>query len=299
HLSEYHQWEQKTHATEWLLFTENIGTRLSIDETALTKDELYTILTNKEGKGGPGSIVSMVEDVKPKEIIAVLKKIPLARRLSVEEVTCDLSNSMQMIIHSVFHNATIVADRFHVQKLVIEALQQIRIKEKHRATKEETEAVKEAKKKGKIHIPRTYENGDTKKQLLSRSFHLLFKPSNKWGKRQQKRAEILFKEFPQIEKAYKLVMEFRSFYEYSKTKKEAKKRLDNWYKRVNEEGFEDFIREAEYLKTREDIILNYFENRSTNASAESFNAKLKGFRTVIRGVRDKALFLYRISKLYG
>ena len=43
HLSDYHQWEQKEHAKDWLLFPDNIGKNLSIDETALTNGELYTI----------------------------------------------------------------------------------------------------------------------------------------------------------------------------------------------------------------------------------------------------------------
>jgi hypothetical protein len=34
-----------------------------------------------------------------------------------------------------------------------------------------------------------------------------------------------------------------------------------------------------------DSILNYFDNRSTNASAESFNAKIKAFKNQFRGVR--------------
>ncbi|MGJ1350624.1 transposase [Sphingobacterium siyangense] len=46
-------------------------------------------------------------------------------------------------------------------------------------------------------------------------------------------------------------------------------------------------------------ILHYFDNRSTNASAESFNAKLKAFRSVFRGVRDTTFFLYRVMKLYA
>jgi len=33
-------------------------------------------------------------------------------------------------------------------------------------------------------------------------------------------------------------------------------------------------------------IINYFDNRATNASAESFNAKVKAFRSQFRGVRD-------------
>lgn len=34
------------------------------------------------------------------------------------------------------------------------------------------------------------------------------------------------------------------------------------------------------------VIINYFDNRSTNASAESFNAKTKAIRLQIRGVRN-------------
>ncbi|WP_194767396.1 transposase, partial [Tamlana sp. I1] len=41
--------------------------------------------------------------------------------------------------------------------------------------------------------------------------------------------------------------------------------------------------------------LNYFINRSTNASAESFNAKIKAFRTQFRGVRNVKFFLYRLT----
>ena len=49
-------------------------------------------------------------------------------------------------------------------------------------------------------------------------------------------------------------------------------------------------------------ILNYFNNRSTNASAESFNAKIKEFRAQfrgVRGVRDVKFFLYRLTKLFA
>ena len=42
-------------------FPDNIGPFLSIDETALTNGELYTIITNKAGKGRKGTLVAMVE----------------------------------------------------------------------------------------------------------------------------------------------------------------------------------------------------------------------------------------------
>ena len=48
-----------------------------------------------------------------------------------------------------------------------------------------------------------------------------------------------------------------------------------------------------------DEILNFYNNRSSNAIAESFNAKIKLFRANLRGVADKKFFLFRIAKLYA
>ena len=50
---------------------------------------------------------------------------------------------------------------------------------------------------------------------------------------------------------------------------------------------------------REDEILNYFVNRSTNASAESLNAKIKHFRAQLRGIIDRKFFLFRLMKIYA
>mgnify|MGYP000872091482 FL=1 len=53
------------------------------------------------------------------------------------------------------------------------------------------------------------------------------------------------------------------------------------------------------IKINYDGIANYFENRSTNATAESFNAKIKAFRAQFRGVRNKEYFLYRLTQIYA
>ena len=45
-------------------------------------------------------------------------------------------------------------------------------------------------------------------------------------------------------------------------------------------------------------ILNFYNNRSTNAIAESFNAKIKLLRANLRGVVDKKFFLFPIANLY-
>ena len=308
HLSGFHEWDQKGHAEEWLLFPKNIGTKLSIDETSLSNGELYTIVTNKQAKGRKGAIVAIVEGIKSADVSKALNKISVKERKKVKEVTLDMSNSMDAIIRCSFPDAKIVTDRFHVQQLVSEAVQETRMTYRRKAIKEENEAIKKIQEKNKkrnnkekkeFYKPDIYKNGDTKKQLLARSRYLLFKPKSQWYEQQEIRSEILFKEFPKLKKAYELSMMFRNCYETGKTITQAKASFKKWYKKVEEKNIESFLLPAETISLHETTILNYFVNRSTNASAESFNAKLKGFRSVVRGVRDKKFFLFRIAKLYG
>jgi len=299
HLSGFRQWEQRDHAEDWLLFPENIGDRLSIDETAVSNGELYTIITNKAAHGKKGSLVGIVAGTKACEIIAVLEKIPEEKRNSVLEVTLDMSPAMEAIIKSAFPKATLVIDRFHVQQLVSDAVQEMRISLRREALKEENEAIKSCKKERIRYRPETFENGDTKKQLLARSHHLLFKPQSRWHESQKLRADILFRVFPALKEAYNLAMMFRSCYEYSHSRESAKIALEKWYAKVEEKNDEAFLVVADSIRLHETTLLNYFIHRSTNASAESFNAKLKGFRTLVRGVRDKKFFLFRVATLFG
>ena len=51
---------EREHADRWLVFPENVGERLSVDETSLSNGELYTVVTNKAAKGRKGAIVAIV-----------------------------------------------------------------------------------------------------------------------------------------------------------------------------------------------------------------------------------------------
>src|SRR5690606_3256378 len=61
HLSGFMSWDQLEHAEDWVLFPENIGEYLSLDEVCLSQGELYTVLTNKEAKGKKGALLAMVK----------------------------------------------------------------------------------------------------------------------------------------------------------------------------------------------------------------------------------------------
>ena len=298
-MSGFREWDQFYHAEEWLLFPENIGERLSIDEVAISNGELYTIVTNKVAHGKKGALVAIVAGTKTTDVSRVLNMISAKQRQLVKEVTLDLSPAMKATVRKSFPKATIVDDRFHVQQLVSEAVQESRMTMRRETLKDENEAIKLCRAEKRKYDPIVFENGDTKKQLLARSYHLLFKPQSKWTANQKQRGEILFREYPEIRKAYELAMMFRNCYESSRSIPEAKKSFEKWYKKVEEKKMESFLIVAESIRLHETTILNYFINRSTNASAESFNAKLKGFRALVRGVRDKKFFLFRVSKLFG
>lgn len=298
-MSGFKEWDQFNHADKWLLFPENIGEQLSIDETAVSNGELYTIVTNKAAHGKKGALVAIVAGTKTSDVSWVLNKISVKQRDMVKEVTLDLSPAMKATVKKSFPKATVVDDRFHVQQLVSEAVRDSRMIMRRETLREENEAIKLCRIEKRKYKPLEFENGDTKKQLLARSNHLLFKPQSKWTVSQRQRGEILFREYPEIEKAYELAMLFRNCYETSYSIPAAKERFEKWYEKVEEKQIESFLIVADSIRLHETTILNYFINRSTNASAESFNAKLKGFRALVRGVRDKKFFLFRVSKLFG
>jgi transposase len=299
HLSDFNVWEAKEHACEWLLFPENIGEYLSIDETALSDGELYTIVTNKAAKGKKGAIVAIVEGTESEKVIEAIEKISEEKREQVKEVTLDLSDSMRKIVRNCFPKADRVIDRFHVQKLAYDALQEIRIAHRWDAINEETEAMEQAKVLDKKHEPQLLENGDSKKQLLARSRYLLFKSADKWTDKQKQRAKLLFELYPDVEKAYSLTHSLRMIFSKNTIKDAARLSLARWYNKVAESEFKSFNTIAATVYEHYEDILNFFINRSTNASAESFNAKIKSFRATFRGVVDIDFFLFRLTKIYA
>jgi len=298
-MSGFRQWAQKQHAEEWVVFPDNIGETICIDEVALSQGELYTVVTNAAARSQKGSLIAMVEGTRSEEVSKLLKNISLNKRNIVKEVTLDLARNMELIATNSFPNANLVSDRFHVQQLSTEALQEMRIKHRWSAIEMENHLVKKAKDLGQVYRPKILSNGDTRKQLLARSRYLLFKAPGKWTRKQAERAHILFELYPDLQKAYNLTMMFRNIYEKAKSEQQAIEMMEKWHEKVYSLGFESFITAANSIKSHQQTILAYFKNRSTNALAENFNAKIKAFRSVFRGINDTAFFIYRVSLIFA
>jgi transposase len=256
-------------------------------------------LTNKAAKGKKGTIVAMIAGTKADTVISIIEKIPLKARNQVTEITLDMAANMGLIAKKCFPNATRVTDRFHVQKLATEALQEIRIKYRWQAIDQENEGIEKAKKNKKRFESEVLANGDTLKQLLARSRYFLYKNKSKWSANQIERAALLFELYPEIQKAYNLTQDLRNIFEKTTDKIIGFAKLAKWHEKVNQSGFKSFNTISRSIVNHYQTILNYFDNRSTNASAESFNAKIKAFRAQFRGVRNIEFFLFRLTNIYA
>lgn len=283
------------------MFPENLGPHLSIDEVEVSGGELYTVLTNKDRHGKKGCLVAIVEGTSVAVVSEAICRMPLKCRENVQTITRDMAETMTQIASKCFPKATQIDDRFHVQQLVSDALQEERVEVRKEAIKEHNQKVAEARKRNGHYWPPRLENGDTAKELLARARYLLYKPSGRWSRSQKARAIILFREYPKLKDAYNLTMHFRGIYEHAKTRDDGLRRLARWYKSVTTrlEAHPSFETPLQTIQLSEETIVNYFPHRQTNASAESFNSKIKSFRALQRGVSDVSFFLYRLAKLYG
>lgn len=114
----------------------------------------------------------------------------------------------------------------------------------------------------------------------------LYKSPEKWTQSQRERAETMFREYPDLERAYRLAQHLRTIFNKRSQKSAARLNLARCYNEEEDAGFDSFQTLAGTITERYDEVLNYFNERSTNANAEAFNSKVKNYRAALRGVSD-------------
>lgn len=89
-----------------------------------------------------------------------------------------------------------------------------------------------------------------------------------------------------LKKIYYLTLSFRNIYKNA-TKIQTVIQFNEWKKKVITMNIEEFNTVVNSIEYHFDNILNYFDNRSTNAYAESFNSKI-----------NVRFLLFRLEKLF-
>jgi len=333
-LSTFETWDQKDHASEWILLPQNVGTDYGIDETSL-QGELYTILHNKDAHGRKGAIIAVVKGTNPAAVLNILMKLPADQREKCTSITMDLSECMRAIAREAFPNATVIRDCFHVVRRCSEACEEKRLRLKREAVKEQGKEKAKFKKRlqrlaqqrkayrermRKKHgkkwkkskrgkkpqrlntrfIPSRLKNGETLVEALTHCNKQLTISREKWSHSQEERGKILFARYPKLEEAYNKVNSLRAIFRNKKLDKEtARAKFKDWYKDIAACTIREVKSVRDTIKFYEDEILNYFLKRQTNASAESLNSKIKCFRSQVKGVRDIPFFMYRLATVLG
>lgn len=208
-----------------------------------------------------------------------------------------MASNMAMAARNSFIHSKQTIDRFHVVRLVLDALQHLRIDYRWKAIEEENQSIKTAKSEGRRYKTEILANGDTLKELLAKSRYILYKYKDDWTKNQQIRAGILFERYPMLYKAYRLVESFRRIF-HLLCKIKARQKFLQWKQDIMDLKLDSFNSVVNSLEYHLENILNFFNNRNTNANAESFNSKIKQFRANLRGVTDVKFFLFRLEKLF-
>jgi transposase len=104
--------------------------------------------------------------------------------------------------------------------------------------------------------------------------------------------------YPLLKTAHGLATQFRNIYENHNIDN-AKKQFKDWINDIKNNNIKEFNTAAKSIEFHLETILNFFNNRNTNANAESFNSKIKLFRANQKGVRDITFFLFRLQKLFA
>ncbi len=294
--------------------SENIGKDMCIDEKQIGED-FYTIISNRK----TGRIAFMANTTRSAELFQA--SLPLREELvAVEIINRDLAPNYRRFCDLAMPEADQVGDKFHVIKLLLDAQQAVRIGAKRKIEtdkRKDYEIFKHNEKQRKedcIKTKKTYKqkkyvsseqmlsNNETPLEILKRSRFLLYKFPEQWTPSQKARSSVLFSEFPDLEKAYNLSIEFRNW--YSKKNIGAhqlvlEKGLYQWYEDVEISGIMELMNFSSTVERNESSILNYFyHNGSSNAMAENRNGKIKKFITLNQGTRDRDFFFFRLKKYF-
>lgn len=297
-----------------ICISENIGKDMCIDEKQIGED-FYTIISNR----GTGQIAFMANTTRSAELYQA--SLPIRKKLEeIKIINRDLARSYKRFCNLSMPNADQVGDKFHVIKLLLDAQQAVRIgarrkietskrkehklfKHSEKQRKEDCLKSGEKYKKGKFaSTEQVLSNNETVSEILQRSRFLLYKFPEQWTESQKGRSLVLFSEFPDIEKAYNLSIEFRNWYSKKNigvNKLVIEKGLYQWYEDVEKSGITELMNLSSTVERNESSILNYFyHNGSSNAMAENRNGKIKKFINLNQGTRDRDFFFFRLKKYF-
>lgn len=192
-------------------------------------------------------------------------------RAKVKKVVMDLSTLFRSVAKQLFPEAKIIADKFHVIRVVINSLENVR----KRIQKE-------------FH--------DAKRKWFKRSRHLLFKPEYKLTDEDKIELNRMLNSSPELEKAWLLKEKFYEIFR-KVTRTEAKKELRDWLLLANQLSIPEFKHCITTFTNWRTEIANIIGENVSNGFIEGSNNKIKVLKRISFGFQNFRRFRNRILNL--
>lgn len=226
---------------------------ISIDETSFKRGQSYvTVVVDAEAR----RVIDVEQGRSAEQVEAFSYKLE-EKGGSCEKISfasSDMSSAYKAGIQFCFPNAKHTIDKFHVKKLMLEAMDEVR--------------------------------RDEQKNLKSKALHLgkrvLMIPETRQNKEQRESISKLCREYPNTGRAYRMVQALDIIYA-SENISIAQKRFDDLYSWLRRSHLEPMKKVALTLKKHREEILNIFITRMTNAICEGINSMIQAAKRKARG----------------
>jgi transposase len=224
---------------------------IGIDELSYRRHHEYvTVVIDHES----GVVVGSSKGKNAETLHAFFEDLGAERAAAIESVTIDMSQAYISVVKDLVPHARLVFDRFHVQRLVQDALDETRRDEARAASSEEG-----------------------RRALKHTRYALLKNPWN-LGAGQRQTLEELERTNRSLFRGYLLKESFADILGRRQINV-ARDRLLQWIADAKGSGLEHFARAARTVERHQDGILEYVRTRFTNARTEGLNGKI---RTITR-----------------
>ena len=248
---------------------------LGIDEIALRKGhrDFVAVITGLTASGQL-HVLAVLEDRLKATVLAWLTAIPEPHRSHITSVCTDMWEGYVTAAREALPAAMVVIDRFHVACHYRDAVDELRLQEVRRLSKE---LPKERRDDFKHTLwPFRKRNGDLTPE-------------------EQSQLESLFAHTPTLKGAYTLREELTTIFDTARSKADGLRRIRLWRGRVERSGLRCFDGFLKLLDSWLDLIANYFKRHQTSSFVEGLNNKLKVLKRRCYGLGNVGRLFQRLT----
>ena len=245
-------------------------TKIGLDETSRKGHEYITVFIDLDT-----SRVLYIADGKKATTIEEFKKFfqeHKGKAENITDITCDMSMGFTTGIKKAFKNSKITYDKFHVMKVINEALDKVR----------KSEVLEEP--------------------ILKQSRYIWLKNKSNLKEEQKQMLQKMSKMNLKTGKAYRLKIAFQDIYNTNYSKEIAEGEFKEWMQWAVRSKLPEFKSAAKTIGSKLVGILNYFECKLTNAILEGTNSMIQSIKSRARGYKKIENFkamIYLMNSEHG